>query len=177
MRQGVDDETAAHAQRFPDRSGPGGCSGHAAGRYVQSDPLGLAGGSPSTYTYVDGNPLSFVDPNGLDPWSNSMCLPTHVHIEQRTGNDKDGPTWGAAGLLTNESPESPVLMTFPANSFPDVSYGSPGIVDGTCFGRHGPRAHGFPSVGSRGPGIVLASLRSTPASQHTGKRRWLHSVD
>ena len=35
------------------------------GGYTQSDPIGLAAGSFSTYAYADGNPVARVDPNGL----------------------------------------------------------------------------------------------------------------
>lgn len=43
------------------------------GRYITSDPIGLLGGV-NTYGYVDGNPLSSFDLNGLVKWSGSIRI-------------------------------------------------------------------------------------------------------
>ncbi len=41
-----------------------GYCGIASARYLSSDPIGIEGG-PNTYTYVNNNPLRYIDPSGL----------------------------------------------------------------------------------------------------------------
>jgi RHS repeat-associated protein len=47
------------------------------GRYVESDPIGLAGG-PNTYAYVRGRPLGYIDPFGLSDNDVDCSVPTVV---------------------------------------------------------------------------------------------------
>jgi RHS repeat-associated protein len=56
--QYADKETNLNYNFFRD------CYDPETGRYCESDPIGLVGGV-NTYAYVDGDPLSYIDPSGL----------------------------------------------------------------------------------------------------------------
>jgi uncharacterized protein RhaS with RHS repeats len=73
-------------------------------RFVSSDPIGLAGGL-NEYAYVGGDPVSYVDPEGLDKTVWSPGIGRSVADGPRNGNWGGG-KWsgGVAGGATGTAP-------------------------------------------------------------------------
>jgi RHS repeat-associated protein len=69
----------------------------AIGRYAESDPMGLAGGSPSPYDYVRSNPVFLIDPTGL---ADLNLFDPNPHGHDSTGTYAGGNAWNIPGVYT-----------------------------------------------------------------------------
>ena len=75
------------------------------GRYITSDPIGLDGGSPSTYAYANGNPVSNIDPEGLS-WGQSAAMTWNWF----SGTGPDSMGFGPGSSPVNEMMYAPGVM-------------------------------------------------------------------
>ena len=90
--QYYDEESGLHYnyQRYYD---PG------TGRYITSDPIGLQGGL-NTYTYVENNPINFIDPFGLE-WRYSQSTGRLTYIDPNGNVTKVGTGYSGRGPWRN----------------------------------------------------------------------------
>jgi RHS repeat-associated protein len=108
------------------------------GRFLQTDPIGFAGGDANLYAYVGNNPINWVDPLGL--WS--------ISIEGYYG-------WGG-GIVFGTNPGGGRFITF------RVGYGIGGGIGydpkGASPGWDPCKKHGLLNVGVGGYGAANVGL-------------------
>ena len=75
----------------------------AIGRFLQPDPLGFDAGDLNLYGYVGNNPISFVDPLGLDGTVNIYKVPGHTIVEVIDSSGKSN----AVGFYPMPDPTKP----------------------------------------------------------------------
>jgi RHS repeat-associated protein len=116
--QYADDESGTYYNYFRDYD-------PATGRYLESDPLGLLGGSLSPYAYASGNPIIYIDPFGLCwIYSQSTGQLTHVDASGKVDYTANGGYSGYGAGLNNPAMQNVSAKQHgdPAGPIPQGTY-------------------------------------------------------
>lgn len=122
-----------------------------AGRFVSKDPIGLQAGM-NLYSYVQGNPVNYIDPDGL----------FDILVDEY--GTKNGTTYGAQITVTGDNGKTVVVL---GSSWPNPKNKNPGIKDGSYAAFYGAKSH---KKGTK-PGVVLESNDFIPTIGPNGNQK------